>query len=131
MVNEKDKSSKGLEYSIENEDKQLYVLSARGTKEFSQNTAGMELVAELARQKRSIDLLFFDTGSGSLALRYCSNKGIQTEEVPNYETVLKKLEKNRGVFAYLTDKENGELKRIAEEARKKGISPQLRTRTKY
>ena len=38
MENEKNKSGKGLESKIGNEDRQLYVLSARGVKGFSQNT---------------------------------------------------------------------------------------------
>ena len=116
--------------------RELYLLSARGSNAFAIKTAGMELVAELREQKypKSLDIVFFDSESvATLAQAFCNKYHINSA-FDAYEGVLRSIDKmpsDKSVIAYLTKKEDGELKSMAEEAVRQGLCVEARTRTKY
>ena len=111
----------------------LYLLSARGSSTFVKRSAGMELVAELNRQ-RCVDHVFVEDTLAELVKRYCDKNDIPVTVAISYEQVLrdiKSLSDREQNFAYLTDKENGELKSMVDKAKLQRLQVETRTRTKY
>ncbi|MEK6846786.1 MAG: hypothetical protein AABY16_01320 [Nanoarchaeota archaeon] len=122
----------------ETQQRELYLLSARGPSDFAKRTAGMELVAELVRSK-SIDLLFTEQGVGDLATQYCSDHGHPLPRKSEYAGALREMgvailaaSLNKSLaFAYLTDKDNGALREMTARAEAQGLRVETRTRTKH
>jgi len=115
------------------EQKELYLLSARGNSAFSKRSAGMELVAELHRE-RSIHHAFLEDCVAGLALLYCRRNNIQAKVAENYGRTLQDISDmpNREItIVYLTDKDNGELTSMAVRAKSEGLQVETRTRTKH
>lgn len=115
------------------EQKELYLLSARGKTNFAKQTAGMELIAELDRSKR-IDCTFLEKKDVSFPLLYCEVHQIAVSRGYNFTRLLEEIAatpKENQIFAYLTDKDNGELRAMAAKATAQGLRVETRTRTKY
>lgn len=124
------------------EQRKLYLLSARGDSTFSKRTAGMELVAELHGRRR-VDRAFLEVDLAPLTRFYCVERKIPVELTNSYDESLQKMagpqrEEDFGyftdkekTFVYLTDKENGELKEMATKAKAQGLRVETRTITKH
>ena len=112
---------------------ELYLLSARGNSGFAKRTAGMELIAELHEHKK-LDMAFLEEGLALLAAAYCAEKNIPTQVTNNYGESLREMAtvpSREMTFAYLTDKDNGELHKMVARAAAQGLRVETRTRTKH
>ena len=122
-----------MESETEQQKNDLYLLSARGSSTFAKRSAGMELVAELNRQ-RGVDHLFVEETLAELVNIYCDRNDIPITVATSYEWALREIKSLSGReqnFVYLTDKENGELKSMADKAKSQRLQVETRTRTKY